>query len=56
MEKCVARPQNGSGTTGHSQAKLKKKDSILIYTHHRNSLKTDHRTKCKTQNYETPRG
>lgn len=48
MEKCVPPPQNGSGTTGHSQAKLKEGLDINLHPSQK-FTETDHRTKCKTQ-------
>ena len=37
-----------------AHAKKKKKSRHCPYTFHKNKLKMDHRTKCKTQNSKTP--
>ena len=46
---------NGAETTGQLMKKKKKKASRHCpYTFHKNKLKMDHRTECKTQNSKTP--
>ena len=46
---------NGAGKTGHIHAKKKKESEHRPYILHKNEFKMGHRSKCKTQNYKTPR-
>ena len=45
---------SGVGKTG--QQLVKEWNSTLSNTIHKNKLKMDYRSKCKTRNYKTPRG